>query len=99
MTIRGSSPPVGGGRAVTMYTIYVLYNKNNSKIYIGQTDDLRTRLKLHKDKIFMGYTSRFNGNWELIYSEVVDTRFDALRREKQLKSYRGREFVKKYIPG
>jgi predicted GIY-YIG superfamily endonuclease len=36
--------------------------------------------------------------WILIYKEEFSTRQEALVREKQLKSYRGREFVKKCIP-
>lgn len=81
-----------------MYTVYVIYNKTAKKIYIGQTIDLDQRLKLHNDKIFKGYTSKFDGEWQLIYSEKVDTRQEALKREKQLKSYQGRMFAKKFIP-
>lgn len=82
-----------------MYNVYALYNKNADKIYIGQTKDLNNRLILHKSKTFKGYTSRFAGEWKLIYQESAPTRAQALAREKQLKSYRGREFIKTYIPG
>jgi putative endonuclease len=82
-----------------MYKVYAIYNKNHDKIYVGQTKDLETRLELHKEKIFgNSYTSRFDGEWILIYSELVNSRVSALRREKELKSFRGREFIKKHIP-
>lgn len=81
-----------------MYNIYVIYNLKHKKIYIGQTEDLQQRLELHNKKTFKGYTSRFDGEWQLIYNEEVATRQEALIREKQLKSFRGREFVKKFIP-
>ncbi len=68
------------------------------KIYIGQTSNLEERLKLHNDKVFKGYTSRFDGSWIIVYSEVAVNRGEALRREKQLKSYRGRQFIKQHIP-
>jgi putative endonuclease len=78
--------------------VYAVYNRENNKIYIGQTENLNERLKLHNTKEFVGsFTSRFNGHWELIYKEEVKTRKEALIREKQLKSYRGREFIKKFI--
>jgi putative endonuclease len=80
-----------------MYTVYVLYNSNHQRIYIGQTQNLSERIILHKNHTFKGYTSRFDGEWQLIYSEEVGTRQEALKREKQLKSYRGREFVKTFI--
>lgn len=45
------------------------------------------------------FTGRLQGDWVLIYQESVATRSEALKREKQLKSFKGREFLKKYIPG
>lgn len=81
-----------------MYSVYAIYNQSVGKIYIGQTQDLQERLRLHNEHLFKGYTSRFQGEWELIYSESVATRTEALQREKQLKSFRGREYIKQYIP-
>ncbi|MDO9028339.1 MAG: GIY-YIG nuclease family protein [Candidatus Roizmanbacteria bacterium] len=82
-----------------MYFIYAIYNKKHSKIYIGQTDNLELRLKLHNSKTFQNsYTSRFDGEWSLIYDEKTHSRKEAIIREKQLKSYQGRLFIKKYIP-
>ena len=82
-----------------MYHVYAAYNPQSGKIYIGQTENLDERLRLHNEKTFRGsYTSRFDGNWILVYSEQVPTRKEAIQREKQLKSYQGRQFVKKHIP-
>lgn len=54
---------------------------------------------LHTGKTFSNsYTARFSGDWVVIYTEQTNDRVSALRREKQLKSYRGREFVKTHIP-
>ncbi len=79
--------------------VYAIYNRKNDKIYIGQTGNLDDRLKLHSNKTFKNcYTSRFDGTWELIYKEEVKNRKEALKREKQLKSYRGREYIKNHIP-
>lgn len=81
-----------------MNFVYALYNRNHNRIYIGQTKDLEEQLRLHKDKLFKNsFTSRFNGEWILIYKEKAQDRKQALLREKQLKSYRGREFIKKQI--
>ncbi len=80
------------------YMVYAIYNQTASKFYIGQTENFDIRLQLHNSKAFKGYTSRFPGSWELIYSESAATRQEALRREKQLKSQKGREFIKTYIP-
>jgi len=100
--IRSSSPPAGGGGARSstinnMYYVYAIHNGDADKIYIGQTHDVAKRLEEHNNHTFKSFTSRFQGQWVLIYSESVATRSEALVREKQLKSFRGREFVKQQI--
>lgn len=81
-----------------MFSVYALYNQQNNKIYIGQTENLVRRIKQHNDHVFKGYTARFQGEWKLIYSESVITRSEALKREKQLKSGNGRAHIKTFIP-
>ena len=84
---------------LNMYFVYAIYNQKHNKIYVGQTRNLQERLDLHNKKMFNNsYTSRYGGKWILIYSEKINTRTNALVREKQLKSFRGRQFIKKFIP-
>jgi putative endonuclease len=79
--------------------VYGLYNHKHNKIYIGQSENLNIRVILHNTKEFKkSFTARFDGEWVLIYKEEVPDRKTALLREKQLKSYRGRQFIKQYIP-
>jgi putative endonuclease len=80
-----------------VYVVYAIYNRLVDKVYIGQTSDIDKRIKEHNLHTFAGFTSRFEGKWELIFKESVATRSEALKREKQLKSYRGREFIKTHI--
>ena len=80
-----------------MYVVYAIYNRLVDKVYIGQTSDIDKRIDEHNLHTFAGFTSRFEGKWELIFKESVATRSEALKREKQLKSYRGREFIKTHI--
>ena len=79
-----------------MFYIYAIYNSKCQRIYIGQTYDLEKRLKEHNDlnNLTHTYTRRFGSGWKLIYKEEVSTRIEALKREKQLKSYQGRLFIK-----
>ena len=82
-----------------MFDVYVIKN-NNDKIYIGHTSDLINRLKRHngilKNKL-KSYTSKNKGDWKLVYKETFDSREKAKKREKQLKSYQGRLFIKNII--
>lgn len=81
-----------------MFSVYAIYN--SGKIYIGYTSDLCTRLQRHngilKNKN-SSYTSKNKGFWELIYKEEFKTRQEAINREKELKSFRGREFIRSLI--
>lgn len=82
---------------VCMFTTYVIQNSESSVIYIGQTADLDKRLKRHNGLLpnkATSFTSRNKGTWKLIYSEVFSTRKEAMKREKELKSSRGRTFIK-----
>ncbi|MFA5020990.1 MAG: GIY-YIG nuclease family protein [Patescibacteria group bacterium] len=81
-----------------MYYVYAIFNQKHDKIYIGQTEDLNIRIEQHNCGFFKKcYTASFDGMWTLVYSEVFETREDALKREKQLKSFRGREFIRNKI--
>jgi putative endonuclease len=81
-----------------MYLVYAIYNADNNKFYIGQTKDLSSRLMLHNSHTFKHcYTTKFAGKWDLVYKEEMYTRQEALKREKQLKSYQGRQFIKSII--
>lgn len=81
-----------------MYTVYALWNNKNGKIYIGQTKDIDQRLQQHENKLNKkSFTAKFGGEWMLVYAEEKENRKEALSREKQLKSYQGREFIKKII--
>jgi putative endonuclease len=82
-----------------MFSVYVIYNKTVKKTYTGQTVDINKRLTEHNNHTFKGFTSRYRGEWVLIYKESVATRSEALKREKQLKSGNGRVYIQQYIPG
>jgi putative endonuclease len=74
-----------------MYYVYALYSNKFNKIYIGQTCDLENRLSEHNSGLSF-YTKQFIP-WEIIYTEEYQTRGEAMKREKQLKSQKGREFI------
>jgi putative endonuclease len=80
-----------------MYYVYVIYNSLADKFYVGQTGNLDARLRYHNDKVGNHYTAKLKGEWELVYSEPTPTRSEALRRERQLKSAKGREYIKQFI--
>ncbi|MFZ2906251.1 MAG: GIY-YIG nuclease family protein [Cyclobacteriaceae bacterium] len=79
-----------------MYWVYVLYSTGFNKIYIGFTSDLEKRLLSHNQLATKGWTTKFRP-WKIIYKECFDSKQTAILREKQLKSAKGREFIRKEI--
>ena len=80
-----------------MRFVYTIYNKKADKIYIGETGDIEKRLREHNEKRGNHFTAKFAGKWELVYKEEFENKQESLKREKQLKSFKGREFVRKHI--
>jgi putative endonuclease len=79
-----------------MFTVYVLHSQKFNKIYIGFTSDIEKRLFAHNHPSNKGWTKSFQP-WDIIYSEEFETKEEAMIREKQLKSSKGRDFIKKDI--
>jgi putative endonuclease len=75
-----------------MYTVYVLFSKKFNKIYIGYTNDLENRIISHNELGKKGWALRFRP-WTLVHSEEFNTKAEALLKEKQLKSGKGREWI------
>ena len=75
-----------------MFTVYVLYSKDFDKIYIGFTSALEQRILSHNELGKKGWTIKFRP-WQLIYKEEYPEKSNAMKREKQLKTATGRNFI------
>jgi putative endonuclease len=76
---------------------YILNSISHQNTYVGITEDIDRRLKEHNSgktkstKAFAPYS--------ILHYECFDSRFDARKREKFLKSDAGREWIKrKFFP-
>jgi putative endonuclease len=78
------------------YYVYVLFSPTYDRIYIGFSNDVEARFKSHNELATKGWTKRFRP-WVLVYQEAFASKREALTREKQLKSAKGREFIRKLI--
>jgi putative endonuclease len=68
------------------YYIYILTNLKNTVFYIGVTNNLEKRTHQHKNKQLDGFSKKYNLD-KLVYYEVVENSYSAIRREKQLKNW------------
>jgi len=73
-----------------MFYIYILQSKKDKQFYVGYTDDLRNRLKLHNaGKVF---STKARRPFEIVYYEAYKYEKDARKREASLK-LRSRAFT------
>ncbi|MGZ8516258.1 MAG: GIY-YIG nuclease family protein [Chitinophagaceae bacterium] len=81
-----------------MFKVYVLYSQSHGKIYIGYSSNLEERFKSHNELATKGWTVKFRP-WEIVHTEIFEIKADAMRREKELKSAKGREFIWQILEG
>lgn len=83
------------------YYVYVLQSRRDRKFYTGFTKDLKLRFEQHqKGKV---ESTKNRGPFKLIYYEACLNQKDATHREKYLKTYLGKMFlrnrIKSYLTG
>jgi len=78
---------------IEMYYVYAISSLGHNYIYVGLTQDIEKRIKRHNDG--RERTTKFYRPFELIYSEVCNTRMEARTREKYWKSGIGKEKLRK----
>ncbi len=74
---------------------YILYSPALDRYYIGQTNDIRSRLRHHH----LGdtpYTSR-TSDWQLVFLQELLTRTEAMRLERALKRKKNRTAIQSYL--
>jgi len=78
-----------------MYFVYVLKSEKDDRLYKGMTNNIKRRIYEHN--IGKHKSTRPFKPWKLVYQESFDSRVEARRREKYLKSGIGREFLKEKL--
>jgi putative endonuclease len=71
-----------------------MYSRSADKFYVGYTSNLESRLLSHNEFGTKDKTKWFRP-WELFHTEIYETKSSVLKREKELKTGVGREFIQK----
>jgi putative endonuclease len=69
------------------YYVYIMANKYKNMLYTGVTNDLKRRVDEHFNGTIHGFSKKFNCKY-LVYYEVHNDINLAIKREKQIKSFR-----------
>ena len=78
-----------------MFFVYVLYSDRAGRYYTGQTHDVMERLLQHNRGL--SKSTCHGVPWRVLHSEPFQTRAEAMKREKFLKSGAGREELKRLL--
>ncbi|MCG9898906.1 MAG: GIY-YIG nuclease family protein [Hydrotalea sp.] len=77
------------------FTVYIIYSAAVDRLYVGQTSNLQDRLYRHNHS---GSKSTKKANdWRVVYTEVFETRTEAIARENAIKRKKSREYMQKLI--
>ena len=75
-----------------MFYVYILNNQQTDRFYIGSTNNIKRRLAEHlKGKT---RTTKILKTFKLVYLEEYETEKEAREREKKLKSYKSKKYIK-----
>lgn len=76
-----------------MFYVYFLKSLKNNNLYIGSTENLENRLHLHN--LGKVKSTKFYKPWKLVGSELYQTRSEAVKKERFLKTSQQREILKR----
>ena len=77
------------------FFVYILFSSSLNRYYVGQTNDIASRLKRHntgQEK----YTSK-GQPWQLQFYEEVSSRSEAIRIERKIKNFKSQRRIREYI--
>jgi putative endonuclease len=78
-----------------MYFVYILQSLRTGGFYVGQCDHLIERFYEHQRGANLATRNR--GPWWVPYFEIHSSRSAALRRERQIKSAKSAESIRRII--
>jgi putative endonuclease len=78
------------------FSVYILYSTKFKRTYVGFTTDLISRFHSHNSLAKKGWTISFRP-WKVLHVEFYFTKKEAKDREKELKTGKGRDFIKRII--
>ena len=79
------------------YFTYILESQMNGRYYVGSCEDVAVRLKRHND----GATpsTKPYRPWCVVWVEQHTSKTDALKREREIKRMKSRQYIERLITG
>lgn len=76
-----------------MFFVYVLYSSSLDKFYVGETLDLKERIREHNEGKYDSSFTKRTDDWELFYSINCENRSLARKIEKHIKNMKSKVYL------
>ena len=80
---------------IYMYYVYILRSKVDDNFYVGFSENLKQRILDHNSG--KNISTQIRRPLDLVFYEAFTNKFDALRRERYLKSNKGKTMIKQLL--
>ena len=70
-----------------MYFTYILQSLKNERFYVGYTSNIVERFNAHNRG--STHSTKSGKPWKIVHIETYDNKIIAMKREKEIKSYKG----------
>jgi len=80
-----------------MHYLYILYSDSSQKFYIGETNDLESRIEKHRNHFYSNSFTNIAEDWKIVLTlDCIDTE-EAIYLEKFIKRMKSKTFNNKII--
>ena len=73
------------------FYVYILYSSSLNQYYVGHTENLEDRILRHTNS--GSKSTKKAADWEVKYTEVFESRSQAMRRELEIKNKKSRKYI------
>ena len=75
--------------------VYIIQSDRDARYYIGSTGDVELRVQRHNE----GWTksTKCRIPWKLVYVEEYENKSNALKREREIKRKKSREYIERLV--
>ena len=77
------------------YFVYILKSDKNGRYYTGSAQEVEARLAEHNRGSEI--STKAHRPWSVVYTEAFETRAEANRRERQIKSMKSRKWIEEKL--
>jgi len=73
------------------YCLYIIYSPFLDQFYIGHSQDIDDRIFRHNNS--GSKATKKSNDWKLVYTEIFNTKAEAMRRELEIKRKKSRKYI------